>query len=232
MADLFYWLLERVGAGQAATIGILLFAAIYFLVALKKSRVEVSQLRMQIIADVAALMEKVQESRKRYVECTKRCRKLAEELQTKLLAEASKQELDETRELFCSCLIEDTIPAFLDGFEFDRLDLAANNGSPDSFDMLLEDAADELRRFSKWLTTINHPTLIEHLKRSKAEIQTRTLRPFLVAVERFPESIRNERCRKAQAVAAELTGKPMPAPVAAKPKGGGSLDDSGSSGST
>ncbi len=208
MSELVNWAVKSAGSavvGWAAVALMAISGAIGAVLGQLKTRAEIKNLKAQIVESEGKLLLSVQESRKKYSEATNRCGRLAAKLGDLIRAQASVVDLHAAREELSECLTHEVVPSYLVEREWVHLKLKGADSSPDGFDELLEDASEEMRRFRRWLTTINHPKFLKAMNKEPLQFQYRTFRPFLNMVEGFPADIRNERMRKAKQIVADIT---------------------------
>jgi hypothetical protein len=85
--------------------------------------------------------------------------------------------LDSHRESICSCLFNKVVPAYLDDLEFKRIKCDnIHGGNPDMLMIVVNDAAEELKRFIHWRRIINAKFLIDKLGNKNPAIFSDSLR--------------------------------------------------------
>lgn len=207
MTDIIKSALDVIGGGPllfivAALMGIA--SLVGWVLGIRKSRLEIENLRTQITTAVGEMLLNLQQARKQYGDEATRCGKLARKLSELIQQQAATTDLHGAREDFAECLTNDVITAYLRECEWRRIDLDISTAGPDSYESLLRDATNEIRRFRRWLDIINHPKFLRVLNKEPLILQYRTMGPFIRVVEQFPVAIRNEQMRMATRIVDEL----------------------------
>lgn len=177
--------------------------AITFLIHLVMTRVQIRGLKAQIVTNVGEHLGRLQAARNSYSASASRCAELAEELRQLIIGQQSRAAVDDCRNRFCRCFLEDTIRDFVNLVEWQFLD-AEHRGSHVRL-QVVRDAIDELIMFHEWLGVINRAHLLRTLKRGPARIQRRRLHPFLRLVESLPAVDRRQVQTSAQQAVYQLT---------------------------
>jgi hypothetical protein len=168
-----------------------------------KLSTENNKLNTDIVKNEAELIGNLAKARRESNSAYVECGKCLDALASLIKAKASDGDLDKSRDSFCRALTESAIPRFLDHVEL-RHQERKTDADPDDLVRILDDALDEFRRFSRWVTVINHPKFTRDRKLATLEISRRNFYPIEVMVNKFPDAIRNAQNRRLSEALDEL----------------------------
>ncbi|WP_411827775.1 hypothetical protein [Luteolibacter sp. AS25] len=142
-----------------------------------KTGKEIQKLEGEILKLAGEIVRDLQKSRQAYVEACSKTTQAARDLRVGITKNPNDLELiNKLRDGLCDAFAEHAIPRHHDYCQWEALRL---KGDPDKlYEFITDEVVFELRRFAKWLNSINAKPFLENLDREPLVINRRTLRPY------------------------------------------------------